>query len=122
MFGIGMPELIVIFAVALIVIGPKKLPELARSMGKAMGEFRRATNDLKNAVNLDDDINDIKQTVDAIPKTTDEAVGMTPVETSAATELDSNAAETKTENPIVKTPPLSEQPYQAEPDENDHHD
>lgn len=47
MFGIGMPELLLILAVALIVLGPKKLPEIARALGKGMAEFRRATDELK---------------------------------------------------------------------------
>ncbi len=52
MFGMGMSEILVILVIALIVIGPKKLPEIAKSLGKAMGEFKRATNDLKDSINL----------------------------------------------------------------------
>jgi len=48
MFGIGMPELLLILGLALIVLGPKKLPELARALGKGMAEFRRATDELKS--------------------------------------------------------------------------
>jgi TatA/E family protein of Tat protein translocase len=51
MLGIGMQEIIIILVVALIIIGPKKLPDLARALGRAMGEFRRAADDLKD--NLD---------------------------------------------------------------------
>jgi len=43
MFNIGMPELLVILMVALVVLGPKRLPEIARALGKAMAEFRKAT-------------------------------------------------------------------------------
>ena len=45
MFGIGAPELLIILVVALLVLGPKRLPEIARSLGKGMAEFRRASNE-----------------------------------------------------------------------------
>jgi TatA/E family protein of Tat protein translocase len=53
MFGIGMPELLMILALALIVIGPKKLPDVAKSLGRGLGEFRRATQEIKNTINVE---------------------------------------------------------------------
>jgi TatA/E family protein of Tat protein translocase len=61
MFGIGMPELIVILVVALIVIGPKKLPDLARALGRGMAEFRKATQEIKDSLELDDDLREAKK-------------------------------------------------------------
>jgi sec-independent protein translocase protein TatA len=55
MFGsIGMPELLIILTIALIIFGPRKLPELGRSLGRSLGEFRRASNELRNT--LDEEI------------------------------------------------------------------
>jgi len=48
MFGIGMPELLLILALALIVIGPKKLPDIAKALGRGLAEFKRATDEMKN--------------------------------------------------------------------------
>lgn len=51
MFGIGVPELLVIFVVALIVLGPQRLPEVAKFLGKALAEFRKATDDISGELN-----------------------------------------------------------------------
>jgi Tat protein translocase TatB subunit len=51
MFGIGMPELLLILALALIVIGPKKLPEIAKALGRGLAEFKRATDEMKSSFN-----------------------------------------------------------------------
>ena len=63
MFGIGMPELLLILAVALIVLGPKKLPEIAKSLGKAMGEFKRATNDLKQTIEQETGLDEVRESL-----------------------------------------------------------
>lgn len=50
MFGIGLPELILICVIALIVVGPQKLPELARTLGRTLGEFKRVADDVKQTI------------------------------------------------------------------------
>ena len=55
MFGIGVQELAIIFIVALLIFGPKRLPEFARSLGKGLAEFRRASSDLRQSFSLDVD-------------------------------------------------------------------
>ena len=67
MFGsLGLPELMLIFAVALIVFGPRKLPEIGRTLGKALGEFKKATDDLKSTIEREVHLEEIK-TITANP-------------------------------------------------------
>lgn len=61
MFGIGFPELLMILVVALIVVGPSKLPDLARALGRGYAEFRRATDELKQTFEQDDTVKEIRQ-------------------------------------------------------------
>ena len=68
MFGIGMPEMILILAIALIVIGPKKLPDLAKSLGKAMGEFKKAASDLKESMQIDTELKNLKTSFDNLER------------------------------------------------------
>ncbi|MBN1850617.1 MAG: twin-arginine translocase subunit TatB [Deltaproteobacteria bacterium] len=64
MFGIGFPELMLIMAIALIVIGPKKLPDLARALGRGMAEFRKATQEIKDSLEFDETFKDVKEIKD----------------------------------------------------------
>ena len=61
MLGIGVPEIIMILVIALIVFGPRKLPEVGRTLGKALGEFRKATDDLKNTIEREVRVEELRQ-------------------------------------------------------------
>ena len=76
--SIGMPELIIIFVIALIVFGPRKLPELGRSLGKTIAEFKKATTDFQNT--LEEEIRVDEQRAKATP-----AASTTPAAESDAT-------------------------------------
>ena len=76
MFGIGMPELLLILAIALIVIGPKKLPDLAKSLGRTLREFKKATNEFKETIQIDEDLGDVKKAFDDLGDDIKESAGL----------------------------------------------
>jgi TatA/E family protein of Tat protein translocase len=74
MFGIGMPEMLLILAIALIVIGPKKLPDLAKSLGRAFSEFKKATTELKESMEIDTELKEVKTTFEDMRSELKEAI------------------------------------------------
>ena len=84
MFGsIGMPELIVIFVIALIIFGPRKLPELGRSLGRSINEFKRASNELRSTLEEEIRVED-QRAVKAQTPPTPGSTTMPPTEEPAA--------------------------------------
>jgi TatA/E family protein of Tat protein translocase len=76
MFGIGMPEMLVILALALIVIGPKKLPDLAKSLGRTLREFKKATSEFKETIQLEGELSEVKETFNDISSEVKDAVDL----------------------------------------------
>ena len=82
MFGpLGLPELVLIFVVALIVFGPRRLPEIGKTLGKALGEFKKATDEFKNTIEREVRIDELRQ----IPPTVNAAI-TTPVQSVSRSE------------------------------------
>ena len=73
MFGIGLPELMVILVVALVVLGPKRLPDVARMLGRGLAEFRRATSEFKGNLEREVDLSEIESAGREISETVSEA-------------------------------------------------
>jgi sec-independent protein translocase protein TatA len=118
MFGsLGIPELLLIFIVALIVFGPKKLPEIGRTLGKVIGEFKKATDDFKNTIEREVHVEELKQlATTAVTVPVEETISRTePAALAASTEPTALAASTEPEvseshpvEPAEPPPPIAD--------------
>lgn len=88
MFGIGMPEIILILAIALIILGPKKLPEIAKSLGRGIAEFKKATQEFKENLDVDNDLRDARDTILEVKEDLEETVRKSVTESTAVQEVD----------------------------------
>ena len=91
-----MPEMLLILAIALIVIGPKKLPDLAKSLGRAFAEFKRATSELKESFEMDSELKEIKTTFDEMSSEFKEAIDIDVDKTPEKQDLSDNSKDVKT--------------------------
>ncbi|HYH06388.1 MAG TPA: twin-arginine translocase TatA/TatE family subunit [Thermoanaerobaculia bacterium] len=109
MFGsLGVPELLLIFIVVLIVFGPRRIPEIGRTLGKALGEFRKATDDMKATIEREVRLEELKKVA---PDMT------TPFESISRTEpvtYRDVAASTVDEPAVSEVPPAAEPARRAE--------
>ena len=124
MFGIGMPEMLLIIAIALVVIGPKKLPDLAKSMGRAMREFKKATSEFKETMQIDNELTEVKKAFDDINEDVKQAVDLKPEferKTDDDTQLNEAGADKNTKDEAEPEPPSEagadkDAKYEAQPE------
>ncbi|HEX6640447.1 MAG TPA: twin-arginine translocase TatA/TatE family subunit [Thermoanaerobaculia bacterium] len=110
MFGsLGVPELILIFVVILIVFGPRRIPEIGQTLGKALGEFRKATDDLKNTIEREVRLEELKSIAPTIRTSVESISRSEPVPLSPSALTTDPAIETRANV-------VPERDYTADPD------
>ena len=111
MFGMGVQELIIILVIALIVIGPSKLPDLAKALGKGMAEFKKASREIKESLDLDEDFQDVrKDLVDTVSELNEPYDLEEPKkeEDEESQDTDTDKVPTSDEGPNEETKPSEE--------------
>lgn len=117
MFGIGMPELLIIFVIALLVFGPKELPKIGRTIGKAMGEFRRASDELREGIQREIDLAEREdQSGASVPTEAAPPVASAEAPSAGTEEQPSQSMAEELSAPSL-APTVSETPGAAEPSE-----
>jgi TatA/E family protein of Tat protein translocase len=111
MFNIGVPELLIILAIALIVFGPNKLPELAKSFGRAMREFKKATEEVKES--FKEETRDLEELKSSLTEGKEALMANLDEEISRASEEASPSPETATELSIPAESPISPETNQG---------
>jgi sec-independent protein translocase protein TatA len=103
MFGIGMTEIIVILAIALLVIGPEKLPELARTLGKGLAEFKKTAEDFRDSFH--EDLKAEEEKGKLLQKAQDNLDQKSKAEKQVEEKPETNSKDATEENPIADEAP-----------------
>jgi Tat protein translocase TatB subunit len=116
MFGIGMPELLLILALALIVIGPKKLPDIARALGRGLAEFRRATDELKSTFHEENRTAETREKLLREGKIQPPGASSEPYSEEEKSSTPDSPEARKSDDPDAENPPRPEVKEQVEPE------
>ena len=109
MLDIGLSELLIILAVALIVLGPKKLPEVARSLGRGLAQFRRASEDLRRSILVEEDHWEREESAEALSRSSSQRLADDlPEKAKEAAPSDYQPTETAPYSPDSDLPPKND--------------